>query len=120
MEFYCIPKFEKDISKLTKKHRSTRSDVSNIRNIFETIGIPNYANLYPGVSDGKCWKIKVICKDMSAGKSKGFRLIFRKLDERIIFIHIYLHNQYSKEIDIVNEIRERLNYLENDLIPLIN
>ena len=117
MEFYCVPKFKKDISKLIKKHRSTRSDVSDIKNIFETIGIPNYAIPYPGVSDNKCRKIKMICKDMGAGKSKGFRLIFRDLDKQIIFIHIYLHNQYSKEIDVVNEVKERLNYSENDLAP---
>ncbi len=109
MSFEIIPTetFERKLKKLAKKHKSLKSDLSNL--VLELLENPTL-----GTSLGKeCYKIRLRIESKGKGKSGGARLItfVRIINERIFLIDIYdkaeqttISNEKLKElIDILGE-----------------
>ena len=111
MNFNIIPsdKFQKQVKKLYKKHKSILDDIDKLGKELSdnyNIGIDLGNNIY---------KIRLVIKSKGKGKSSGSRVIYFVVTEKK---NIYLATIYDKsEIDTLkkNEIKNIVNKIKNSL-----
>lgn len=109
----CLPEFEKELKKLSKKYRTLETDLKTFITVqlrlFHELkqdngGIVNIAGL--GIEDPKIYKArKFACRALSGtGSNSGIRIIYAYFaqENRVQFIEIYYKG------DKPNEDRDRI------------
>lgn len=102
---------EKDLKNL-KRFSAPRESLDAWERFFifkglrETPGL----ELYPGFGQNKIYKARAVPLKENCGKSNGYRLIFRILENEVYEILVFSrHGIYQNENDLKNLIRLRLN-----------
>lgn len=88
------PEFKRNLRKLSKKYRNIRSDVQPV---IEQIQKGDFTgDQIPRTGDYTIFKVRVRNRDVSKGKSAGYRLIYYvKNEENVILITIYSKSEQS-------------------------
>lgn len=77
----------------------------SLKGLQETPGIDRF----PGFSENKIYKGRVVPLRENIGKSKGYRVIFQMIDEENFKILVFSrHGIYKSEQELVNLVKERL------------
>jgi mRNA-degrading endonuclease RelE of RelBE toxin-antitoxin system len=96
-------RFKKDITKLAKRYRSIRQDLTPLINQLErgeTPGDQISGNKY------QVFKVRLKNRDIQKGKSAGYRVIYYlKISQKIVLVTIYSKSDQS---DIQNQIIEKI------------
>lgn len=103
-------KTEKDFKKL-KRYQAPLESLEAWERIFCLKGLESTPGIkqYPGFGQQKIFKARVIPLKENCGKSDGYRLIFKKIDDDLYEILVfYRHGIYKNERDIMVIIKERL------------
>lgn len=115
MKCYQIPEFKKDLDDLKKQYPSIERDIAYIIKLFEE----NYLFAERAIPSSRvgvrdAFKIRVASSNLPFGKSKGLRLIYKKDKEsnKVIFLLLYSHSQYKKDIYALNKVKDRASSLE--------
>ncbi|OQA37126.1 MAG: hypothetical protein BWY53_00038 [Parcubacteria group bacterium ADurb.Bin326] len=76
-----------------------------LKGINETAGVCKYS----GLGNDRLYKARVIPLKENCGKSDGYRLVFKSIDNDSIIILVFLrHGIYSDEKELMAIIKERL------------
>ncbi|GAB2977171.1 hypothetical protein GCM10027049_10230 [Mucilaginibacter puniceus] len=101
-----IPKFEKELKRLSKKYPSLKSDFSLLLNSLKE-------NPSQGTSLGnECYKIRMAIASKGKGKSGGARVItcFKVVHSTVFLLTIFDKSEQENIAD--KELRELLNFVD--------
>ena len=88
------PEFKRNLRKLSKKYRNIRSDVQPVIEKIQKGGFAG--DQIPKTGDYTIFKVRVRNRDVSKGKSAGYRLIYYgKSEENVILITTYSKSEQS-------------------------
>ena len=77
----------------------------SLKGVQETPGIDRF----PGFSEHKIYKARVVPLRENIGKSKGYRVVFQMIDEENYKILVFSrHGIYKSEQELINLTKERL------------
>ena len=77
----------------------------SLKGLGETPGIDRF----PGFSEHKIYKGRVVPLRENIGKSKGYRVVFQMIDEENCKILVFSrHGIYKSEQELINLVKERL------------
>lgn len=100
----------KDLKKL-KRFQTPKESLEAWERLFYSKNIKEMPGIkpYPGFGQNKVFKAKVIPLRENCGKSNGYRLVFRILDNDLYEILIFSrHEIYKSERDLIKIIKIRL------------
>ncbi len=110
MKISFHPEIEKDLKRL-KRFRAPSESLEAWKRLFclkgikETTGI----NQFPGFGQQKVFKARVVPLKESLGKSSGYRLIFRVINNDLCEIILFSrHDIYKDEGELIEIIKNRL------------
>lgn len=102
-KFSCLPEFEKELKRLSKKYPTLVSDVDDIKPILlsSPTGIGKNFTILSISDEATIVKVKIHCESLRA---RTIRLIYAYHKDRIEFMYIEVYFKGDKE----NEDRERI------------
>lgn len=101
---------EKDFKKL-KRFSAPRESLEAWERFFCSKGLKETSGItpYPGFSQEKIYKARVVPLKENCGKSKGYRLIFRFLSDEYYEIIVFSrHGIYKNENELMEIVKNRL------------
>ena len=110
MQIHRHPELSKDFKKL-KSFSAPQESLEAWERFFCSKGIKETSGVdkYPGLGSNTIYKARVVPLKENYGKSKGYRLIFKILDQNSILILVFSrHGVYSKEKELIDLIKSRL------------
>lgn len=101
IQIFLTPRFQKDLSQLTKRYRCIRKDITPLIEQLQTGAFPG--DLVSGIKY-QVFKVRLKNSNIQKGKSAGYRVIYYlKTNTNVILITIYSKSDQS---DIPNKIIE--------------
>ena len=111
MDIECHDEIDNDCKKLKKRFPAPKESLEAWERFFiykglnETTGI----KLYSGLGYKNIYKARIVPLKENVGKSKGYRLIFQIIDNKICKLLVFSrHGIYSSEQELNKIIKERL------------
>jgi len=102
-----IPKFDKQVKKILKKHPSFKSDFIDLISKLKK-------NPEQGVYIGKnCYKIRLAIKSKGKGKSSGARIITNILIDNSTIFLLSIYEKSDKESITDKELQELINEISD-------
>ncbi len=101
--FSCLPEFEKELKKLSKKYPSLISDIEDIKPVLLECptGIGKNFTIIKTTDTVKIIKVRIHCESL---RSRTIRLIYAYHEDKIEFMYVEVYFKGNKE----NEDRERI------------
>ena len=100
--------FERSLKPYFKNHSIVHQDIEDLLQSIQNN--PRIGRQFPGFGDHLVFKIRFKPSKGNKGKSHSFRLIYfvHKNSQTIVPLLFYRKNQYKKEAQILNRIKEAL------------
>ncbi|MFA5000910.1 MAG: hypothetical protein WC531_01640 [Candidatus Paceibacterota bacterium] len=106
-KFSCLPEFEKELKKLSKKYSSLAQDVEDIKPILlaSPTGIGKNFTIINITKRVKIVKVRIQCESL---RSRTIRLIYACHEDKIEFIFIELYFKGDKANEDKNRVSQYL------------
>lgn len=110
MQIFRHSEIDRDLKKL-KRFQTPLESLEAWERLFYLKGIEETPGIkqYPGFGQEKIFKARVIPLKENCGKSDGYRLVFKILDNNSYKIIVFLrHGVYKTERELIETIKNRL------------